>query len=116
MTDRLSSGRLRHAVQLQQQSETKGAAGGVVISWSTVATVRAAVEPSSGAEFIQADQKSSITYANIYIRHGSEWATINTSWRVKFGTRTFNILSVVNKRLTNQTLMLQCIESEIDDQ
>jgi head-tail adaptor len=50
----MNAGTMRHAVVLQEVTEATGAGGGVLTrTWSTVATVYAAVRPLTGRELLQ---------------------------------------------------------------
>lgn len=85
-------GALRHRITIQQLTVSQDAAGGTVSSWSTFATVWGAVEPLSGREFWQAQQANSEVQGRIRIRN---LAGVKPEMRIVFGTRTYEILSIV---------------------
>lgn len=73
----LEAGRLRHQVRIEQYQELLDSNGEVIQdentgevarAWVEVATVRAAIEPVSGREFIQSQATQSQITARIVIR------------------------------------------------
>ncbi len=112
------AGRLTHKVNLQQQTGTRGSMGGSTRTWSTTATVRAAIEPISGKEFFQADQLNSSTKVMIIIRYGSEWSAIDNNWRVVDAntSKKYDINSVINEREADGKLTLMCSEGATSDE
>lgn len=76
----LKAGRLRHRIQIQEyvaQADTSGdviqdaQTGEVSKTWTTIATVWAAIEPLSAREFIQSAATQSEVVARITIRQRS---------------------------------------------
>lgn len=66
----MQAGRLRHEVELQRASVSANAHGGQDRNWSTLATVRALIEPLSGREFLQASQVMSDVNVRIKLQIG----------------------------------------------
>lgn len=65
----VAAGRLRHRVVIQQASETQDSTtGAITTSWTTFATVWAAIEPLSARDFIAANAEQSKIKARIVIR------------------------------------------------
>lgn len=117
----MRSGRLRRRLLLQQQTESKGAMGGTVQSWSTTATVWGAVEGLYGFEGQTADQTTGQLQVKIIIRYDSSWSAIDTSWRVKDkdSGKCYDISSVIppEQRSSNRgDIELMCFESDRDDE
>lgn len=102
------SSKLRHKIDLQQKSATRDSFGSEVATWTTKATVRAAIEPLSGREYFMAYQVQSEVTHKITIRYYG--GGITPGWRIKFGTRVFDILSVINIEEKNQTMILMAKE------
>ena len=50
----MRAGQLRHRVEIQSASQSRGSTGEVLTSYSTIATVWASVEPVSGREYFEA--------------------------------------------------------------
>lgn len=66
----LSAGRLRHRVQLQIPVETQDSQSGAInVSWQTIATLWASIEPLSAREYIAAQAESSRVSTRILIRY-----------------------------------------------
>lgn len=65
----IEAGRLRHRVKIQSKTETQDSNGDIEISWATVASVWAAIEPLSAREFIAASANQSQVVARIIIRY-----------------------------------------------
>jgi len=114
----MRAGRLRERVQLQQRADTRDATGDVVKAWSTVATVRAAIEPLSGREFFQAEQVASNVRVRIVVRYSSDLAAIDSSWRVVDANNgnKYAIESVINRQVRGESLQLMCSEGDKDDE
>lgn len=75
----LAAGKLRHRVALQSPSYTQDPTTGEnALSWTTVATVSAAIEPLSAREFLAAQANQSEVSARIVIRRRSDVAA---NWR-----------------------------------
>ena len=89
----MEAGRLRHRVVIQSLAETQdGATGAITESWSTLATVWAAIEPLSGREFIAAAESGSEVVARIVMRHRSD---VTAKMRIVDGSMTYNIQAVL---------------------
>lgn len=106
----MNIGKLAHRVTLQRPGGTRDAVGERVTTWTDVATVWANVTPTSTAERNIAAQAHSLVTHRITIRYGSEWSTIDGSWRVKFGTRYMPIEGVRNLEEKNLWIELVCTE------
>ena len=81
--------------------------GGMTQTWATVATVFAAIWPVSAVERIRSGSPTMTTTHRIQIRH---YAGLSPAWRVKFGTRYFNIVSVIDKDEKGVQIDLLCEE------
>ena len=87
--------RLRHRITFQEPNDTADGAGGVTRGWSTVASVWAEVIPlqSGNDESLLDAEMQSTTRMRITTRYRDD---ITTDMRILFGSRSFNIRSVVN--------------------
>lgn len=87
--------RLRHRVQLQAPNETSDEAGGSSISWENVATLWAEITPLQAGRYerVFAEQLGERLTHRITLRYRAD---INSTQRILFGERLFNIRSVVN--------------------
>ena len=101
-------GRLRHRVELQEATETRGDYGDVTREWSTIATRWAGIEPMSGREIMQADQVNAKLSHRVRMRYDAD---VTPAKRLKFGSRIFDISSVINRDEKNAELEVLCSEA-----
>lgn len=103
----MRSGDLRHTIELQSYTSTPDGMGGETASWSTEATVRAAIWPVSVNEQLRAAAPTAVGTHKIRIRY---YSGLSAAWRVKFGTRYFSIVSVVDANEKHEQIDLLCRE------
>jgi SPP1 family predicted phage head-tail adaptor len=103
----MKAGSLRHRVTLQQLTISQGTSGDLVEAWGDVATLWAAVEPLSGREYWQAQQVAAETSIRVRIRYRDG---LDTTMRVIYGTKTLEILSIVDPEERHRELQLMCRE------
>jgi len=103
----MRAGDLRHRITLQQKTETRDSFGAVIETWNDVATLYASIEPLRGKEFFDAQQVNAEVTIRIRIRYRSG---VTPNMRVLFGTRTFDIQSVINVDERNREMILMCRE------
>lgn len=104
----MRAGQLRHQIVLQRRTMARTAnSAEMAETWTSVGTVWANVEPLSGSELLRAQQTQAETTHQVTIRHFDE---LTPRDRVRFGTRLFEILSIVNRDERNEMLTLQCVE------
>jgi SPP1 family predicted phage head-tail adaptor len=101
-------GDLRHRVTLQSATLTPDGMGGDTAVWGDVATVCAAIWPTSAREQIEGGQTSLEITHRVRIRYR---LNLRASWRLKFGNRYFSIVSVVNPNERGAMLDLLCKEA-----
>lgn len=89
----MQAGLLNRRVELQQAVESRDPTGGVDRAWTTIVTRWAQIIPLRGQEKFDASQMEAQTNIKIRIRY---YAAIDQTWRIKKGSRIFNIKSVVN--------------------
>lgn len=65
----LAAGKLRHLVRFEEQVQTRDSEGAVTMEWRLVFQTRAAIEPLSAREFIQAAAGQSEVTARVTIRY-----------------------------------------------
>lgn len=92
----IAAGQLRHRVTIQSASESRDGAGEVQLTWSAIdrGTVWASIEPISSTEQTDSSQQQAIATHKVTIRNSG--LTVTHAHRLVFGSRTFNILSVLN--------------------
>ncbi|MCB0190645.1 MAG: phage head closure protein [Anaerolineae bacterium] len=110
----MRAGKLRHRVVIQQNTPTRDTDGAELESWSTVATVWAAVIPLSGREqFINAeDQTVALSSTRIEMRYRSG---LTTRMRVTWSGHTYDIQRIVEVNTRQRELHLLCEEVNADE-
>lgn len=103
----MSAGELRHQITLQAKTIANDGMGGVTETWSDQLTTWAQIDPPKAREFFANGQMQAEIITRIRIRYRPNVAH---TWRVKYGTRYFNITSIVNPDEVNQELILMCRE------
>lgn len=107
----MRAGLLRHKVYLQPLASTKDAMGAAVKSYSTVTqiTAYASIEPLRGTEYLMGGQMDATITHRIRTRYVSGLTA--GGYRIKFGSRIFDIESVINWNERNTFLELMCKEN-----
>ena len=100
-------GKLRHRILIEQAAETRDADGSVIEAWSAYATVQASIEPLSAREYFAAQSTQADVTHRINLRY---LAGVTPKMRVSYGSRLFDILSVINVGERNRELQLICRE------
>lgn len=104
----MRAGLLRHEVTLESPgTRVDDGYGGGSVTDTVVATVWAEIEPLTGYELFQAAQFNPTVNYRITIRY---YPGIRPSWKVKYGTRVFDIKSVANLDERNRTIEMMCEE------
>jgi SPP1 family predicted phage head-tail adaptor len=99
----VSAGELRYRVDLEQQAESRGSAGGASRTWSLLATVWADVQPSRGQEFFASRQLLGERNAVIKIRYRSD---VSNKTRVKHEGQYYNVVDAVPDKGRKAYLLL----------
>lgn len=96
---------------IQSRSESDDGGGGVTITYADSVTVRAAIEPGNGREFMAAQQLMPSLTHMVTIRYRSG---ITTKYRFKYvtstATRTFAIHSITDPLERHEQLVCFCEE------
>ena len=104
----LDPGHMRHRLTLQTVSRsTSTVSGSQTNTWSTATTLWAAIEPTSGREFQRADSQVAEVTHKVTCRYR---AAIEPDARFTWGSRTFEIVSVVNMDELNTWCECLCRE------
>lgn len=103
----MQAGRLRHRVVIQQATESQNGFGEVTRSWSTYATVWAAVEPLQGQEFLDGRQLEAAVDTRIRIRHRSG---VTQRMRATWSGHTYDVQSVIADATNRRQMLLMCRE------
>jgi SPP1 family predicted phage head-tail adaptor len=86
-------GAMRHFIEIQQESRSGDGAGGAAVSWTTIATLWAAMEPLRVSESSRGERQESATSYRITVRDG---ITVTNAMRIVWNGRAFNIRGVRN--------------------
>ncbi len=104
----MRAGRLRHRVNIQVATEVKGSYGSATKAWSNAwSGVPASIEPLSGREFFSADEITAESTHKIVMRYR---VGVTKLHRILFGTRIFNITSVININERGKELVILATE------
>lgn len=88
----MRAGRLNKRIAIQAATDTKGATGQTVRTWSTVASVWAGIEPLRGDERVAAQNTQARMTHKVILRHNA-YPSLTSSHRFLFGTRVFEIVA-----------------------
>lgn len=103
-------GRLRRRVDLESPSTTADGYGGQTNSWTTEASnVPAAIWPVGATEMLKNGQQGMIMTHRVRIRYKS---SLKANWRIKYQSRYFNIVNIVDQNMDNRFYDLLCKEAE----
>lgn len=92
-------GNLNKRITVQYETRVADGMGGFNTTWTDLADVWAAIWPVSAKETISSMQNVMEISHRIRVRYRS---TILPSYRIKFGTRYFNIVSIINPNEKNE--------------
>jgi len=101
---------LRKKITIQSVTESKDSYGQPIEAWSTYAIRYADVVPTSGREYVAAQQRYAEEITLLRIRYDSTTKDITPKMRVKYGTRTLNIESAINEQELNKHIQILCRE------
>lgn len=102
----LGAGKFDQRVTIQQKQVTRSSIGEELVTWVTVATVWARVEPIRGNEFFAAAQMQDATDHRVTIRHRND---VTRDMRVVWGSIELDIVSVIDVNAQRENIELMCI-------
>lgn len=103
----MRAGRLRKRVSIQQPVQAVNAYGERIVTWSTVATVWAAVEPLRGREMFDAEQVQAEISHRVILRYRSG---LDSTYRLLLASRVLQIQTVIDVDERHRELHLMCRE------
>lgn len=103
----MNIGELDKRIKIEQATETRSGTGAVIKSWATFLTAWAGIDPPKGREFFAAGQIQAEVTVRVRIRYR---AGVTPQMRVLFGTRVFDINSVIDPDEAHVELILMCTE------
>lgn len=101
-------GDLNKQVILQHPTKAADTMSGLTVTWTTAATIWAAIWPVSASESIQAGGQAMTVTHRIRIRYRS---VIRAGWRISFGNKYYNIVSIIDQNMRHKVLDLLCKEA-----
>ena len=107
----MRSGRLKHSIVIQVVSEVQNSYGEPVESWATYATRRAAIMPLRGKEYFAAKQTESDITVQFLMRYDATAGATSPKHRILWGTRVFDIESVINVDELNKEIIIVAKET-----
>lgn len=106
MSTRISD--LDKLITLQYQTRVSDSMGGFTTTWvDAVSDIYAAIWSVSAKERMQSGQTTMIATHRIKTRYRR---VLKPDWRIKYGTRYFNIVEIVNIKEANRMFELLCKE------
>lgn len=103
----MQAGKLRHVVAIQENQATQNEVGELEHNWVTIATGRASVEPISGREFFEAQQRQAEITHRVRMRYRTEPVP---TMRILYDSRVLMIESVIDVGERRRELHLMCRE------
>lgn len=106
----LRAGELRHQILIQQATyATTGSGSKTIPEWVTQITCRAAIMPWKSDEIVKDDKLSLETLHRIRIYYQAD---ITPDMRIVFGSRIFNIISILDPSERNVMIDFICREDD----
>ena len=108
----MRAGNLRHRLTIQKPTEVSDGMGGVTTTWSTLITIWGGIWPLRGHEYMSAMQTTSEVTHKIRIRQlpTNKRSDFSSKCRILFGSRYFEIESIINPDERDIYLELMCKE------
>ncbi len=103
----MRAGDLRHRVTIKSKTAARDDYGQETITWTTFATIWAAVEPMSGREYEAGQQLEAAVDTRIRIRY---LAGVVPYMQVIFGSHTYDVQSVIHLKEMQREMHLMCQE------
>ena len=108
----MQAGRLFSVVTVQQRSLTTDSVGQQSTTWTDLFTDRADIRPMNGRELFAAQSVQSEVTTKIVMRYRPEWSAGKTaaSYRIKYGTRIFDVHAVMDQGMRNREVQIMASE------
>lgn len=101
-------GDLNRRIALEYETRTPDGMGGASVTWTKKAEVWCAIWPVNATTQIQSGQQAGSITHRIRMRYRLD---LRATWRLRYGTRYFAILGIVNPNERGAMLDLLCKES-----
>lgn len=103
----MRAGTLRHVVEVQRPNEVEDEMGEIVPTFSTDSRRRAAIVPLKQEERVEADKVKGVRTHKVVLRH---YPDLTSRWRIKFGSRTFDVDGIINPMERGVSTEAVCVE------
>lgn len=103
----MRAGRLRQRVTIQQKSVARDGYGAETVTWTTLATVWASVEPLRGREFSEMRQTQAAIDTRIRLRFRED---IEPQMRASWDGHTYDIEAIIQPAYDRRETQLMCQE------
>ena len=103
----MRAGPLRHRITIQEATETQDVYGEPDVSWSEFVQAWASVEPIGSREYFASNRENADITHRVRMRYRPG---ITHKMRVLYGTRAFDIESIIDARESHRSLELLCRE------
>lgn len=103
----MRAGTARTQIVIQQRADTQNSSGELIPSWTTFATLSAAIVPLQGRELEAAQQVLATVSHRMDMRY---LPGVLPSMRISYSGRYFDIGAVLNVKELNRELQLYCTE------
>lgn len=107
----IDPGKMRYRITFQRFTGALGDFGDPLLAdddnWEDEVTLWAAIDPLSGREFYAAEQSQSEVSHKIRCRYRGG---LTTAMRIKYGSRKFKIISIIDWEERHESLLILCKE------
>ena len=103
----MRAGRLRHLLTVQSASHAQDDMNEDIETWSDAGTTYGDIQPGDGRKYVKGEQNVHEISHEITIRY---YSGLTQAHRLKFGSRVFNIVRVLNIGERNIKTMVLCKE------
>lgn len=104
----MNIGSLSKRITLQYPTKTPDSMGGFVTVWNDACTIFASLWPVSASEQVQNMGVTMTITHRIRIRYR---ANIRSSWRIHYGDKLYNIVSIINPNMAYKILDIMAKEA-----
>jgi len=101
---------MRRRITFQQKDATQNTRGDPIPNWTDYYTCRAEIEPLSGRELMAAMQVQADISHRVTIRWPGTSITLTPDMHIVYGTRLFDIQSILDTEERHRELQILCIE------
>ena len=104
----MRAGELNRQITLQYPTRVPNGTGGYTLSWVDNATLWAAIWPVSATEQVKGQAEIMLISHRIQIRYRR---VLKADWRICYGDRFFNIVSITDPDMAHEYLEILCKEA-----